>query len=83
MFCAGGGIPVSQLTDTILQQAESCCLLKVWNAGYRCSLIYGQAADLTCSATVELPREAQTCIWTEGHAVDLNCRVVGDFVAVV
>jgi hypothetical protein len=66
-----------------LQHGEDYCLLKVWIASYRCSLIYGQAADLACSVTVEYQREALTCICTGGHAVDLNCRVVEEVVTVM
>jgi hypothetical protein len=56
---------------SFLQQAEGYCLPKVWNASYKCSLIYGQAAGLAYSVTVEFPREVQTCNWTEGRAVHL------------
>jgi hypothetical protein len=69
--------------QAFLQQAESYFLLKGWNPSYRWSLLCGQAADIASSATVELPRETQTCIWTGGHAVELNCRVVGEVVEFV
>jgi hypothetical protein len=59
------------------------CVPNDWNSSYRCSLIYVQAAVLACSVTAELPHEAQTCIWTEGHAVEFNYRAVREVVAVV
>jgi hypothetical protein len=58
----------------LLQQAEGNCLLKGWDARYKSSLIYGQVAALFCNITAKFPREVQA--WTEGNAVDLNCRVV-------
>jgi hypothetical protein len=59
-----------QSLQALLQQAGSYCLLKGWNVGYKCSLIYGQAASLVRNIIVEFPREVQVCNWTEGHAVD-------------
>jgi hypothetical protein len=47
----------------------SCIRLKA--AVYRCSLICGQSAAVVCNATLEFPREAQMCIWTEGHVVKM------------
>jgi hypothetical protein len=73
---AGGGMKKEyqfQSLRALLQQAHGYCLLKGWNASYKCCLIHGQAAGLVCNIIVEFPCEVQTCTWTETHAVVLNC----------
>jgi hypothetical protein len=65
-----------QSLRALKQHAEGYCLLKVWNANCKSSLIYGQAGSLVCDKTAEFLCEVQTCNWTEGHAVDLNVEGV-------
>jgi hypothetical protein len=68
-------LPCSRLKATFL--------IKSWIASNGCSLICEQAADRVCSVTAEIPCEVNACSCMAVNAVDLNCRVVGEVVAVV